>query len=71
MEFKKIEHIKIQLLHVLNTTGNGGGFIEEGAMDEKQFAEFQKKGNIPGHYQRVQVGTFSNGAPRIVERQIG
>ena len=40
-------------------------------MDEKQFAEFQKKGNILGHYQRVQTETFSNGAPRIVERQIG
>ena len=68
---KEINKRRIQALHVLNTTGNGGGFVEEGAMTEKQFAEFQKKGNLPGHFQRVQVGTFSNGAPKIVERQIG
>ena len=40
-------------------------------MSEKQFAEFERKGNLPGHFQRVQVGTFSNGQPKIVERQIG
>ena len=68
---KEINKRRIQLLHILNTTGNGGGWIEDGAMSEKQFAEFERKGNIPGHYQRVQLGTFSNGAPKIVERQIG
>ena len=68
---REINKRRIQALHVLNTTGNGGGFIEDGAMSEKQFAEFAEKGNLPGHYQRVQVGTFSNGSPKIVERQIG
>ena len=68
---REINKRRIQLLHILNTTGNGGGWIEDGAMSEKQFAEFEKKGNLPGHYQRVQVGTFSNGAPKIIERQIG
>ena len=68
---KEINKRRIQLLHILNTTGNGGGWIEDGALSEKQFAEFERKGNMPGHYQRVQAGTFSNGAPKIVERQIG
>ena len=40
-------------------------------MTEKQFAEFERKGNLPGHFQRVMTGAFSNGAPKIVERQIG
>lgn len=68
---KEINKRRLQLLHILDTTSNGGGFIEEGAMNEKQLAEFQRKGNIPGHYQQVQVGTFSNGAPKIIERQVG
>ena len=68
---REINKRRVQALHVLNTTGNGGGFIEDGAMSEKQFAEFERKGNLPGHFQRVQVGTFSNGSPKIVERQIG
>ena len=38
-------------------------------MTEKQFAEFERKGNIPGHFQRVRPGTIANG--KIQERQIG
>lgn len=66
---REINKRRIQQLHILNTTGNGGGWIEEDAMDEKQFAEFAKKGNIPGHFQRVKPMTLSNG--KIIERQIG
>lgn len=68
---REINKRRLQQLHILNTVGNGGGWIEEGAMSEKQFAEFERKGNIPGHFQRVQVGTFSTGAPKIIERQVG
>lgn len=66
---REINKRRIQQLHILNTTGNGGGWIEEDAMDEKQFAEFEKKGNIPGHFQRVKPMVLSNG--KIMERQIG
>lgn len=66
---REINRRRIQQLHILNTTGNGGGFIEEDAMDEKQFAEFEKKGNVPGHFQRVKPMTLSG--QKIMERQIG
>ena len=66
---REINKRRIQQLHILNTTGNGGGFIEEDAMDEKQFAEFEKKGNVPGHFQRVKPMVLSQG--KIMERQIG
>ena len=68
---REINKRRIQSMHILNTTGNGGYFVEEGAMDEKQFSEFIKKGNLPGYIQRVQTGTFSNGPAKIIERQIG
>ena len=66
---REINKRRIQQLHILNTTGNGGGWIEEDAMDEKQFAEFEKKGNIPGHFQRIKPMSLSQG--KIMERQIG
>jgi len=66
---REINKRRIQQLHILNTTGNGGGFIEDDAMTEKQFAEFERKGNIPGHFQRVRPGTIAQG--KIQERQIG
>ncbi len=66
---REINKRRIQQLHILNTTGNGGGFIEDDAMTEKQFAEFERKGNVPGHFQRVRPGTIAQG--KIMERQIG
>ena len=66
---REINKRRIQQLHILNTTGNGGGFIEEDALDEKQFAEFEQKGNVPGHFQRVKPMALSQG--KIMERQIG
>ena len=66
---REINKRRLQQLHILNTTGNGGGWIEDDAMTEKQFAEFERKGNIPGHFQRVRPGTIAQG--KIQERQIG
>ena len=66
---REINKRRVQQLHILNTTGNGGGFIEDDAMTEKQFAEFERKGNVPGHFQRVRPGTIAQG--KILERQIG
>ena len=66
---REINKRRIQQLHILNTTGNGGGFIEDDAMDEKQFAEFEQKGNVPGHFQRVRPMAISQ--QKIMERQIG
>lgn len=66
---REINKRRIQQLHILNTTGNGGGFIEEDAMTPKQFAEFEAKGNIPGHFQRVLPNALTG--QKIMERQIG
>lgn len=66
---REINRRRIQQLHILNTTGNGGGWLEEDAMTAKQFAEFEQKGNIPGHFQRVRPMAISQG--KIMERQIG
>lgn len=66
---REINRRRIQQLHILNTTGNGGGWLEEDAMTEKQFAEFEQKGNIPGHFQRVRPMAISQN--KIMERQIG
>lgn len=66
---REINKRRIQQLHILNTTGNGGGFVESDAMTEKQFAEFEKKGNVPGHFQRVLPNAIAG--QKIMERQIG
>ena len=50
---REINKRRIQELHILNTSSNGGGYIEEGAMTPEQFAEFEEKNNIPGHFNRV------------------
>ena len=50
---KEINRRRIQELHILNTSSNGGGYVEEGAMTPEQFAEFEEKNNIPGHFNRV------------------
>ena len=66
---REINKRRIQQLHILDHTGNGGGWIEDDAMTEKQFAEFERHGNIPGHFQRVRPGSIAQG--KIQERQIG
>ena len=66
---REINRRRIQQLHILNTTGNGGGFIERDAMTQKQFADFERKGSIPGYWQQVNPQAISGG--KILERQIG
>ena len=58
---------RIQTLHLLNTSANGGGWIEEGAMTPDQESEFERKGTVPGHYQKVMAGAISMG--KIRERE--
>lgn len=65
---REINKRRIQMLHILNTTGNGGGWIEEGAMTPEQEAEFKHKGNVPGHYQKVKPSALTGG--KIRERSI-
>lgn len=50
---REINKRRIQTLHILNTVGNGGGFIEEDAMTPSQFEDFEEHGNIPGHYIKI------------------
>ena len=50
---REINKRRIQELHILNTSSNGGGFYEVGAMTPEQLAEFKKKNSIPGHYNEV------------------
>ena len=66
---REINKRRIQQLDILNKIGNGGGWIEDDAMTEKQFAEFEKHGSIPGHFQRVRPMTLSQ--QKIQERPIG
>lgn len=65
---REINRRRIQGLHILNVTGNGGGFIEEDAMSEAQFNDFKKNGAIPGHFTKVRPGTISQS--KIMERSI-
>lgn len=50
---REINKRRIQMLHILNTSGNGGGWIEEDAMTPEQEADFKRHGAIPGHFQKV------------------
>lgn len=63
---REINRRRIQILHILNTSGNGGGWIEEDAMSPAQKAEFERKGAIPGHFSEVRPGAISQG--KIMER---
>lgn len=63
---REINKRRIQELHILNTTGNGGGWIEDDAMTERQKAEFKRHGNVPGYFTEVRPGTISQG--KIMER---
>ena len=65
---REINKRRIQTLHILNTVGNGGGWIEDDAMTPDQLAEFEQKGNIPGHYTHVRPGALSSG--KIMERGV-
>lgn len=64
---REINRRRIQELHILNTSGNGGGWIEDGAMTPEQEEEFKRMNSIPGHYNKVKTGSLSQG--KIVERQ--
>lgn len=66
---REINKRRIQQLHILDHTGNGGGWIEDDALTEKQFAEFERYGSIPGHFQRVKPMTLSQN--KIQERPVG
>lgn len=63
---REVNKRRIQELHLLNTTANGGGFIEEGAMTPDQESEFKRMNNIPGHFNKVAPGALAQG--RIRER---
>lgn len=63
---REINKRRVQQMHILNSSSNGGGWIEEDAMNERQKAEFKKHGNNPGHFNEVRV----NGLSKIRERQI-
>lgn len=64
---REVNKRRIQELHLLNTTANGGGFIEEGAMTPDQEDEFKRMNNIPGHFNKVAPGALAQG--RIRERE--
>ena len=65
---REINKRRIQTLHILNTSGNGGGWMEADAMDPKQKEDFRKNGNIPGHFSEVRPGALSGG--KVQERAI-
>lgn len=62
---REINRRRIQQLHILNTSSNGGGWIEEDAMTEEQWREFQEEHSTPGHFQKVRPGKMGS----ILERQ--
>ena len=64
---RELNKRRIQTLHLLNTSANGGGWIEDGAMTPDQESEFERKGNLPGHYQKVMAGAITMG--KIRERE--
>lgn len=64
---REVNKRRIQELHLLNTSANGGGWIEEGAMTPAQEAEFKAMNNIPGHFQKVLPGTIAQ--QKIYERE--
>lgn len=64
---REVNKRRIQELHLLNTSANGGGWVEEGAMTPDQESEFKRMNSIPGHYQKVLPGAISQN--KILERQ--
>lgn len=65
---REINRRRIQMLHILNTSGNGGGWIEDDAMTPEQEASFRANGNKPGYFSKVRPGTIAQG--KIQERQM-
>lgn len=65
---REINRRRIQQLHILNTSGNGGGWIEDDAMTEDQWHEFETEANTPGHFQKVRPQAIAGG--KIRERQM-
>lgn len=61
---REVNKRRIQELHLLNTTASGGGWVEEGAMTPDQESEFEQKGSVPGHYQKVLPGAIAQGKIR-------
>lgn len=64
---REINKRRIQELHLLNTSANGGGWIEEGAMTPEQEEEFKRLNNVPGHFQKVTANALQ--LNRIMERE--
>jgi hypothetical protein len=64
---REINKRRIQTLHILNTTSNGGGWYEKTAMDADQLEEFERMHTVPGHFQQVADGALTGG--RIRERE--
>jgi hypothetical protein len=58
---REINKRRIQTLNILNSVGNGGGFIEEDALSPDQERDMKKHGNIPGHFTKVRPGAISQG----------
>ncbi len=63
---REINKRRIQTLHILNVTGNGGGWVEDDAMTPDQMAEFKKRASTPGHWQQIRPGA----AGKIHERGV-
>lgn len=64
---REINKRRVQILHILNTSGNGGGFIEEDAMTPQQKADFKRHGATPGYFAEVRPMALG----KVRERAIG
>ncbi len=64
---REINKRRIQTLHILDTTSNGGGWYEKMAMDADQLKEFEQMHTVPGHFQQVADGALTGG--KIKERE--
>ena len=64
---REINKRRIQELHILDNSGDSGGFVEEDAMTEEQWREFKENSTTPGHYQKVRPQALAMG--KIQPRQ--
>ena len=58
---REINRRRIQELHILNNSGDGGHWIEEDAMTPEQWRDYEEHGTTPGHAQKVIPGALSQG----------
>lgn len=65
---REINRRRIQELHILNNSGDGGGFAEEDAMSEEQWHSFEENGATPGYFQKVKPGALGMG--KILQKQM-